>query len=419
MSNEHEEGASMGAPEIKSELQYEEIEPAEVKANDPDSLYTGRPNYWAKRQMQSGIEKKHEAWVMETLNFLQSNDIPFYSYHANGNRDPKRDKDIPERLNLVQEKIHTLQKDARDARLSMYEAQDLRRKSNELLITAEDMLELVHQVFEPVDAHIGTEADGVLVKLRAMLENRRPHLFEEEETEEEETEDGTDETHSLCKTCGLLTKEGQHSHTTYCIQAMRVAMVKQKQAAETLGMDMSVHFLRALEELSIRPDVGFRYTTWDHAENRQVEVPAQQVSGVFASLLKAYREQANFEDEDHQRRVSAHWSMIAGKIGGMLNLFMEKYEVDEDEKIEAMALLESVAHDDGTGPSVAELKEEIQGLRDEGLRMLALLIQVEKQGFRTGTMTSEAFDYELAAILHPEQQEERPPDPGCSESPQS
>jgi hypothetical protein len=165
--------------------------------------------------------------------------------------------------------------------------------------------------------------------------------------------------HSVCSTCGLLNEEGQHPLTTDCIKALRIAMLKQKASAESIGMDISIHFLRALEELSIRPDVGFRYTFMNPETGDQEELPPQQVSGIFASLLRVYRQQSDFKPDEEQQRLATHWSAIAGKIGGMLHQFMEKHEVSEEDKIVAMALLEAVAIDDGTGPTVKELQEEL------------------------------------------------------------
>jgi len=92
------------------------VEPAEVVAEDPESLYTGRPNYWARRQQQSGMERKHELWVMETLNFLQHLDIPFYTRDERGDRIPQKDKEIPERLKMALEKFWEQAKELRGER---------------------------------------------------------------------------------------------------------------------------------------------------------------------------------------------------------------------------------------------------------------------------------------------------------------
>jgi hypothetical protein len=118
------------------------IQPAETVPTDPASLYgtSGRPNYHKQRQMQSGIEKKHEAWVMETLNFLQSNNIPFYSYLANGDRDLHGDKDIPERLNLVQELLGTLRADLKRSNADAADANRMLRNVRATLAEKQDVL---------------------------------------------------------------------------------------------------------------------------------------------------------------------------------------------------------------------------------------------------------------------------------------
>lgn len=147
-----------------------------------------------------------------------------------------------------------------------------------------------------------------------------------------------------CETCGLISGDEQHKHLSDCVKALRVAMVKQKQSAERIGLDISIHFLRALEELSVRPDVGFRYTVWDHSKGEQVELPPQQVSGVFASLLRAYREQSDFRPDEEQREISSHWSWVAGKLAGALQHILGKYDVDEHDRVEAQTLLEQISN---------------------------------------------------------------------------
>lgn len=63
---------------------------------------------------QSGMEKKHEQWVLATLNFLQGIDIPFYNRAPNGDR-LKGDKEIPERLTLARQKLSAAEASASQA----------------------------------------------------------------------------------------------------------------------------------------------------------------------------------------------------------------------------------------------------------------------------------------------------------------
>lgn len=227
------------------------------------------------------------------------------------------------------------------------------------------------------------------------------------------------ESHRVCETCGLIVDGDElHQDKDECIKRLRVAMLKQKQAAERIGMDISVHFLRALEELSIRPDVGFRYTILNPETGEQQILPPQHVSGVFASLLKVYREQSDFKSDEQQRKIATHWAWVAGQIGGLLQTFMDRYEIEDADKVEALALLERVAVDDGTGPGIVELQEELRAEQGLNVRMMNLLVEVEKQAFRTGTMTDPEFAAELTAILHPEENSPGQPDQEGSQSPE-
>lgn len=167
-----------------------------------------------------------------------------------------------------------------------------------------------------------------------------------------------------CESCGLATEDSQHEYERDCIREMRIAMLKQKQSAERIGMDISIHFLRALEELSIRPDVGFRYTTM--IDGQQMQLPPQQVSGVFASLLKVYREQSDFDDEDAQRGVATRWAWLCGKLGAIINTWMVRYYVSEEDKLEADTLLEDIATD--TVQSLEDVQEELG--KEQGLCLM-------------------------------------------------
>jgi hypothetical protein len=82
----------------------------------------------AETKRQSGMEDKHEKWVLETLNFLHSMEIPVWNHNAKGVRLP-HDKEIPERLNLLREKIMRGAKKEIDA---IREASDLRTANRRL-----------------------------------------------------------------------------------------------------------------------------------------------------------------------------------------------------------------------------------------------------------------------------------------------
>jgi hypothetical protein len=152
-------------------------------------------------------------------------------------------------------------------------------------------------------------------------------------------------THRVCRNCELAFPNEDENHVTLqdCIRAHQVAARQKQELYRDMGMDMSLHFLRALEELSIRPDVGYRYTVWNPEDNQPFELPAVQVSGIFASLLKAYREQSNFQTDEEQKKVAAYWAMIAGKMGGLLVMWMERYEIEESDIAEAKLLLEKAS----------------------------------------------------------------------------
>jgi hypothetical protein len=100
---------------------------------------------------QSGMESKHEHWVMMTLNFLKDLDIPFYNRAPNGDR-IKGDKDIPERLMLAIEKFKELERSCKEARTAMYKANDRVAEYKQHLLA----MRAVAQAAAPGDGSVAT-----------------------------------------------------------------------------------------------------------------------------------------------------------------------------------------------------------------------------------------------------------------------
>lgn len=144
---------------------------------DPESLYTGRPNYWDKRQKQSGMERKHEAWVLATLNFLSALDIPFYSYKPDGSKDPKGDKDIPERLKLAQEKFFELDSRAARTQRALSDEHGQHRITSSKLRTAQ---QLIAETYSHLTSQ-GCEYTEAMTALDAYVQVHFPEMFKEED----------------------------------------------------------------------------------------------------------------------------------------------------------------------------------------------------------------------------------------------
>lgn len=93
-----------------------------------------------------------------------------------------------------------------------------------------------------------------------------------------------------CGVCGLLLQDERHESAGDCIRGLRSALIKQKRLAEEMAFDISTRYLAAIEELSLRPEVGIPYYTRvpDQPENI-VQVSHQQVAGVFTAIVRKYR----------------------------------------------------------------------------------------------------------------------------------
>lgn len=147
-------------------------------------------HHLCRAQHTSGMEKNHQEWVTDTLNFLQEMGVRTYEggWNANsleGMELPKGEvMPITRRLKIFRETILTERAKAARTQEKLFETEKLRRTSNELLMSAEDMLELIWLAQEDGDE---LKFGVVLAKLGTLLEKRRPHLFEKEETDDDGT----------------------------------------------------------------------------------------------------------------------------------------------------------------------------------------------------------------------------------------
>ena len=137
------------------------------------------------RPHQSGMEQKHEKWVLETLNFLQHQDIPFYKRDQFGNRISGGDMDIPERLMLVHKKIADLHKDMRRWLDDWVKESGAHRATKEKLTEADDMLETLWAMLEGGASE--SETEDITEQLTELLRKHRPKLFEEEENDNDDS----------------------------------------------------------------------------------------------------------------------------------------------------------------------------------------------------------------------------------------
>lgn len=100
--------------QLKSEFNASVEDAMKFVDLDPSGLNRWMPKEWDKRPRQTGMEAKHQQWVLATLNFLTAMDIPFYNRDEDGNKLPG-EKQIPERLSLVVHQYSALAKTAAGA----------------------------------------------------------------------------------------------------------------------------------------------------------------------------------------------------------------------------------------------------------------------------------------------------------------
>lgn len=128
-----------------------------------------------------------------------------------------------------------------------------------------------------------------------------------------------------CYHCGLgLVPGDDHNDPKGCIKALRNAMLKQRQAAESLAFDVSVRFLAVLEQLALNPDVGVPYHAVDTTSGKPVEVHHQHVAGIFAAIGKMYREMGDWTPLADAKEEIGRYSFLLGVCTGLLSEIVNK-----------------------------------------------------------------------------------------------
>ena len=107
-----------------------------------------------------------------------------------------------------------------------------------------------------------------------------------------------------CEYCGItIPVERFHAEPKACINALRKALLRQRQIADHLSYEISVRYLAVLEELAQNPgdQVGFFTIGPDGTKVRHAP---QQVAGIFAAILMRYRVSCDWTPlHDAKRRI--------------------------------------------------------------------------------------------------------------------
>ena len=157
---------------------------------------------------------------------------------------------------------------------------------------------------------------------------------------------------AMCVRCHLVLRdEDSHIESIDCIAAMRSAMLRQRKAAETLGMVLSSRFLAVLEELCLDAETpGVEFHTMEMLPGGELgkrAIQSAQVTGIFAAIKERFH-------------ALGDWS---------------------------------------------PLKQAWEDLYQEqalNKKMKQLLTEVERQSKGEGRWAEEFFENELCSILHPD-----------------
>lgn len=114
---------------------------------------------------------------------------------------------------------------------------------------------------------------------------------------------------------GCLLPGPSHESDKDCVAALKGAMVKQREAAQNLGLDISTRILAVLEQLASDPGSGLSaYSVRDPETGKPRLVPPQQVAGVFANIRHLYERSGEWSPMRDLREALEEWRTYANEL---------------------------------------------------------------------------------------------------------
>lgn len=126
-----------------------------------------------------------------------------------------------------------------------------------------------------------------------------------------------------CRNCGLLADD--HAGLDICVQALRDAMLKQREAAAKLSFDLSTRYLAALEELALGIDAGVPYKV-RLADEQILQVHHRDVAGIFAAILRKFRELGDWSPLREAEQTAEQMRHGASHLLGILESILAELE---------------------------------------------------------------------------------------------
>ena len=117
------------------------------------------------RPHQTGMEPRWERWVLDTLNFLQGLDIPFYARDREGKRTGV-DLEIPDRLKALR---HMIAGERAAAAKNTLELVELKKR----VAVFEELIQTVHDALVPAD---GARCIEAVAQLAPHIPKKEPDV---------------------------------------------------------------------------------------------------------------------------------------------------------------------------------------------------------------------------------------------------
>lgn len=155
-----------------------------------------------------------------------------------------------------------------------------------------------------------------------------------------------------CRNCGLLADD--HAGLDVCVQALREAMIKQKEAASSLSFDMSTRFLAALEELALGVDTGIQFSVIT-PEGKPLRLQTRQVAGMFAAILRQFRDLGDWSPLRDAEKRSEEMYGVASKLLESLDEILALDGIDQALAGKARARIEQARQLGVRPPDPADL----------------------------------------------------------------
>jgi len=153
-----------------------------------------------------------------------------------------------------------------------------------------------------------------------------------------------DESPNFCPRCGIpFAFDTEHPTPQHCIDALRLSLKRQTEAAEGLAFEVSTRIFAVLEGLANDPSVaGIEYSMFNGHTGERVLLNKGQVSGVMTAIFREYQKQGDWSPMRDLKENNRSTRKTAYDLLRMLTLIVDGNTGKTKLQSEHLAMADSV-----------------------------------------------------------------------------